>query len=726
MTTRDNERNPSTNVVALKSERPTYMIAPRRSPEARKAGLQPLAASTMNQLISALGIDVVRRIRRGHGTVQTLSAGVGEATDIIVAKIDRERANLLQQTLPPNLVMARDKPLKYGDTIRAQRALPQIETLSPTAKVTAVKIPFRVLGQEDKPLSKVTVQLVGDAFPTQGITDEKGEVVLELITIDDRPPRLLTVTAQDSYWNLHLPNPQINTDSVNVVRLRSFSETIPGFPQSFQFGWNQRIMGLDRLPKEVNGAGVKIAIIDSGCDNSHPLLRHIQLGQDFTDQREQSNWNQDTIGHGTHCAGIIAARSSNGSMMRGFAPEAEIHILRVFPGGMYSSLIEAIDYCIDHQIDVVNMSLGGDAEINPIVEETLEYAALNGVACIVAAGNSGDTVKYPASSRLAFAVSAVGNVNFLQPNTWEATTVQAGLVAPDGIFSPSFTCFGSEISVCAPGVEIISTIPGGTFASQSGTSMAAPHITGIAALLLAHHPLFKTQYQTRGPQRVAALFHLIRSLCVPYSFGFGRTGAGLPTLGPVIAALQSMISVNTVSAPQMKPIHDVGYASAALQEASSAATGQRVVPMNPPQGIQPTITPPSEVMPQLTPVNYPNMSSIMTSGLGGMPQPMMPIGNPNMQPVASGSAPSGFVPQNQIRDVNLAADALQTTASATGAIPQIPAPASSMTTFSTLQPFASQRWLCQPISREPYDLFNQIPRNLMVPFQNSSPFYRLY
>lgn len=544
------------NVVV---ENRTYMIAPRSGQTARMVGLQPMAAGAMDQLLSNLGLDVVRRIKRNRGTMETLGVSTGEATDIIVARIEPERAELLRQSVPPHLMIVEDKLLEYGSTV----VLPRVGAIAKTAETKVRKLRFKVLGENDKPLLKVSVQLVGDAFPTQGLTDEKGEIELELITLGSKPPRLMAVTAPDSYWDIYLPNPEVKDDTVNLIRMRSLTETIPGFPHQFQFGWGQRLMGLNQVPKEITGAGIKIAIIDSGCDNGHSLLQHIRLGRDFTDDPDPNSWNKDIIGHGTHCAGIITARSVNGSMMHGFAPEAEIHILRVFPGGSYSSLIEALDYCIEHQIDVVNMSLGGDSEINPVVEQSLAAAALKGIACIVAAGNSGDAVKYPASSPQTFAVAAVGSLTDLQPKTWDSITVQQGLIGPNGIFSPSFTCFGPEIAVCAPGVSIISTVPGGVFKSESGTSMAAPHVTGLAALLLAHHPLFQTQFKARGPQRVAALFSMIRMLCTPYTFGSSRTGAGLPNLGPIIAALQAK-PASTEAAAEPIPTAGIGFTPAAV------------------------------------------------------------------------------------------------------------------------------------------------------------------
>ncbi|WP_334187972.1 S8 family serine peptidase, partial [Noviherbaspirillum sp.] len=115
------------------------------------------------------------------------------------------------------------------------------------------------------------------------------------------------------------------------------------------------------------------------------------------------------------------------------------------------------DYCIEKQIDVVNLSLGG-AEPSEALEQQILRAKRAGIACIVAAGNSGNQVQYPASSPNVLAVSAIGKFNEFPPDSYYTQTTTP-FIDPNGFFAAKFSCFGLEIAVCGPGVAIASSVP---------------------------------------------------------------------------------------------------------------------------------------------------------------------------------------------------------------------------------------------------------------------------
>ena len=164
-------------------------------------------------------------------------------------------------------------------------------------------------------------------------------------------------------------------------------------------------------------------------------------------------------------------------------------------------------------------------------------------------------MQYPASSPQVLSVAALGRLNQYPDQTWDAAAVDPTLVTADGYFSPTFTCHGPEVEVCAPGVAIISTVPGNSFEPQSGTSMAAPHITGLAALLLAHHPIFQGPLRQRNRDRVLGLYNMILAMCVPLPFGRDRTGVGMPRLDPRV--VQTLVpraqQEQPATAPQIQP-----------------------------------------------------------------------------------------------------------------------------------------------------------------------------
>jgi hypothetical protein len=153
-----------------------------------------------------------------------------------------------------------------------------------------------------------------------------------------------------------------------------------------------------------------------------------------------------------------------------------------------------------------------------------------GIACIVAAGSSGGPVQYPASSPHVLAVAAVGKQGEFPADSYHGKEIWEG--SPDGAeeyFSAGFTCSGPEIDVCAPGVAILSCVPPNTYGVWDGTSMAAPHVTGLAALVLAHHPDFQGPFKSRNAARVERLFQVLRQSARPLNLGDpNRTGAGMP------------------------------------------------------------------------------------------------------------------------------------------------------------------------------------------------------
>ena len=564
-----------------------YLIAPRRRKHTMSMGLQPMSAGGMRSAITNLeriaNCEVVRVVRPRR-KLATLSAGE-DAVETYVVRLDEDQAEVFKQSAPPNMIVEADAYLTYGIAgAMPLRATSRVGALSSMKGISPRQIKFKIVGKDNKPVPNVKITLAGDGFPSEGESNKSGLATLPLYTLPGGRARSLFIEPGRDYWTRFITAPPLSDDNVNVIKLQSLEETVAGFPDRFRFGWGQRFMGLDQLPDEFTGKGVKIGIIDSGADNRHPLLTHIKEGVDLTNDENTSTWSDDLVGHGTHCSGVITAQSATGMALRGFAPEAEIHVFKVFPGGQFSSLLDALDYCIELEIDVVNMSLGSP-DVSEAVEQKIEEAVENGVACIVAAGNSAGPVQYPAKSPNVLAVAAIGKLGEFPPKTWDSQTVDPRFLSQEGIFSPTFTCFGPEIAVCAPGVSIISSVPDNGFDPESGTSMAAPHVTGLAALILAHHPALKSgPLKKRGVERVAALFQLIKGACTPCNLGPGRTGFGIPMLHGLARAMQSgTAQAGTGDAPQSlhaaaesKPTTETGQA-AMLQELLSSPAGQALL-----------------------------------------------------------------------------------------------------------------------------------------------------
>lgn len=220
------------------------------------------------------------------------------------------------------------------------------------------------------------------------------------------------------------------------------------------------------------GAGVKVAVIDSGVDGRHPDLAGGVLSGAVTAGDGYVEWGGDrdvsTDGHGTHVAGIIAARTDNGQGISSLAPDATILPVRVLDsegGGWSSDVAEAVVWAVDHGAKVVNLSLAGGT-YDSLLDRAVAYATGRGAIVVAAAGNryqDGNPLTYPANYAGVVGVGALDSAG--------------------GHYRAPFSNTGGYVDLTAPGVDILSTVPGAGYRFKSGTSMAAPYVASVAAVL---------------------------------------------------------------------------------------------------------------------------------------------------------------------------------------------------------------------------------------------------
>lgn len=237
--------------------------------------------------------------------------------------------------------------------------------------------------------------------------------------------------------------------------------------------WGLRANGIEDLHEKSKGKGVIVFVLDTGMDKNHSDLQcNILGGKNFTDTGNYADW-QDKHGHGTHVAGIIGACANEWGVI-GVVPESKIFACKVLGdngSGSSNWITNAINFACEFQTDkrkIINLSLGSNKPTESQRKAIGKANKLN-IPVVCAAGNSGDVTGqliYPAGFPESIAVGAYGK-------DFEVS---------------DFSQRGEGLDVCAPGESIISTIINEQYGIKSGTSMAAPFVSGVIALMLSIEP----------------------------------------------------------------------------------------------------------------------------------------------------------------------------------------------------------------------------------------------
>lgn len=510
------------------------------------------SAAFLDRLTLMDGVQIVRKLC-SRSSPAYAAEGAISAQDIMIVQMDEQRGEALRQHAPPQIIVEVDAPIGNSELAALQPFGWQLRARAMPLPRAARELRFTVLGAGDRPLANTAINVFGPGYPTQAATDSAGQATVQTFAADAADIQALYLRPAADHWERYLANPSIDFDRANVVRLQPLSNKSEKSGSERQHGWGQRAMQFDRLSAEWSGIGVKVGIIDSGCDTTHRSLQHIVHGVDLTRARDPESWRSDALGQGTHCAGIIAGKGTPDAELVGCAPSSEIHVYKVTPGGYCSDLIEALDLCIEQQLDVVQIGVHSD-RYSELLAQKIAAAQLHGIACIIGAGNSGGAVQSPAGIPGVMTVGAIGKVGKYPPDTRHAQRALPQLLSAGGLFSTYFSCWGPQVAVCAPGVAIVSSVPGGGFAAWDGSAMAAAHVTGLAALLLSHHPALQINHHAgRTEQRAGVLFELIRAAAEPLPLiDSNRAGAGIPELVrvPSMAAMRPQYA-NTTSPQEL-------------------------------------------------------------------------------------------------------------------------------------------------------------------------------
>ncbi|HEY4640160.1 MAG TPA: S8 family serine peptidase [Thermoanaerobaculia bacterium] len=371
-------------------------------------------------------------------------------------------------------------PVRYYNLARAPIPRP-LNKPKKLATAVSVRIALKIVSASDgQPVRDALVVAFTDFESRDGLdgtTNAQGIVKFDFGTSSKKLERLYVYPSRGFYSFLKL-NPTIVNG--NTIKLTPIDLGFTAFPDVLRHFYPPSPL--------TAGTGITVGVVDTGT-GPHPDL-NVAGGLNCVEGENPTDFGDNGDMHGTHVGGIIAARGTSPTGVRGVAPGVTLRSYRVFPKGGQATnfaIAKAIDQAINDNCDLINLSLGETGD-DPAIHSAIVDARAKGTVVVGASGNEDRSpVDFPANDSLAIAVSAFGRKGTFPPSTADAVEVQKPFGADPKDFIAGFSNIGPEIDLTGPGVGIVSTVPGG-FGVMSGTSMACPAVTGLIAKMIAANP----------------------------------------------------------------------------------------------------------------------------------------------------------------------------------------------------------------------------------------------
>ncbi len=458
------------------------------------------------------------------GAQEVARSGGGQVRFQVVDSIGDDGAKLIEATPQEALALRSVQP--------SVRVVPVLYYSPAVAPRRQVRAPVASLSRGVMDAEPLTVRVVsepdgaavGGAFVlaftdlaasagAQAVTDSEGKARLDLGGPSVAVERLY-VYPVTTHWTMRKDAFTL-TDGAEI-RIRPLD-----------LGYTDCLRHFYRNVADAAGEGVTVGVVDTGVAEHPDLL--IDGGANTVVGEDRDDFGDNGEGHGTHVAGIVAARGTPPTGIRGVAPGVKLRAYRVFGQGQKQAenfaIAKAIDQAVSDGCDIVNLSLGGGMP-DPVISAAVEDARAGGSLCIAAAGNNGrGPVSFPAADEMAVAVSALGRTGTFPDDAAEVDEITAPFGSDEADFIGGFSNVGPQVDLTGPGVAIISTYPGG-YTEISGTSMAAPAVAGATARLLADSA--DTLAAPRDASRSESILALLLDSARDRGFPDPLEGHGLP------------------------------------------------------------------------------------------------------------------------------------------------------------------------------------------------------